>query len=314
MRLLLMLCLAYGFHQSAFASSTCRTFVSKRKQTITFSCTELKSLQEYLDRARRNTTNISIYDSDISNVAGHSFTRFAATLTIIDMHEAGIQTIEAEAFVGLTRLKELILWGNKLRMVLGNWFVNMNNLQTLDLSFNLIEVIDYSTYQLLPSVENFYFDYNQLKALPQGMFAYMRNLRRVRLGKNPWKWAYRVSLTWQLENQKVEYDNDWEDWEWMNVAIKDCIEIDRVEFPSDKILDCLVGKLLNFAYESVPYPETLKTIGCYNHAKNLVRCMRPTNATGNSNLETVRRILQDYVTVLPPMLKSLGAFTIPSAH
>ncbi|CAL1685669.1 unnamed protein product [Lasius platythorax] len=99
----------------------------------------------------------------------------------------------------------------------------------------------------------------------------------------------------------------------MNVVIKDCVESGHGELPSDKVLDCAVEKLLTFAYETFSAQERSSTTGCNEQARRLVRCMRPmsTNATGDTeNYETVRRILEDYSTILSPMKKALSPFPL----
>lgn len=95
----------------------------------------------------------------------------------------------------------------------------------------------------------------------------------------------------------------------MNVMIKDCIESGRGELPSDKVLDCVVEKLLTFTYETFSVQERSSLTGCNEQARRLVRCMRPTNITGNTDYETVRRILEDYSTVLPSMQRALKPFS-----
>lgn len=61
-----------------------------------------------------------------------------------------------------------------------------HSLQTLDLSFNLIQRID--TIFQLHNLENFYFDYNQVEDIDYNMFAYLGKLKKVKFSKNPWKW------------------------------------------------------------------------------------------------------------------------------
>lgn len=117
-------------------------------------------------------------------------------------------------------------------------------------------------------------------------------------------------MTWQLENQKVEMSDVWEDWNWMNVVIKDCIETGRGELPSDEILDCVVEKLLTFTYETFSVQERSNATDCGEQARRLVRCMRPTNVTGNSDYQTIRMILEDYSAVLPPLQRALSPFPL----
>lgn len=273
-----------------------------------FQCTELTNLDK-LDRARKNTTAIRITDSNLLNLPGHSFARFGATLVTLDLHDSGIETIDSQAFIGLTKLETLILWGNKLKWVPGDWFLSTPKLRTLDLSFNSIQLIDYPVFQRLQQLENFYFDYNQLKFIDYNMFAYLRNLKTVKFGKNPLGWPYRARLTWQLENQRVQFTEEWESWGWMNVAIKECIETGQGELPKDTVLDCVTGNLLDFVHQMSGDKATQQIAGCYEETRRLVLCTRTKNTTYNSDNETARRILQDYVTVLSSMSRSLGPFS-----
>jgi len=117
-------------------------------------------------------------------------------------------------------------------------------------------------------------------------------------------------LTWQLENQKVKIPDMWEDWNWMNTMIKDCVESGRGELPSDRVLDCVVEKLLTFTYETFNAQERSNAAGCSEQTRRLVRCMRPSNATGDTDYETIRKILEDYSTILPPMQRALSPFPL----
>ncbi|XP_012054030.1 PREDICTED: leucine-rich repeat-containing protein 15-like [Atta cephalotes] len=309
MKRLLIIYLLYTLFQTVLLSP-CVKIVYKQTNKVGFQCTELTTLREYLNKAWTNTTIITIFDSNIPNILGYSFARFGATLMTLDLHESGIQTCDTQAFIGLTKLKKLMLWGNKLTNVPRDWFVNMYSLQTLDLSFNAIQWVDYTVFQMLSNLQNFYFDYNQLNSIDYNMFAYLGNLKKVKFSKNPWNWAYRARLTWQLENQKVEILDMWEDWNWMNVMIKDCVESGRGELPSDKVLDCVVEKLLVFTYKSYNVQERSSMVECSNQTSRLIRCMRPSNATGNTDYETVRRILEDYSTILPSMQRALSPFSL----
>ncbi|XP_076175876.1 uncharacterized protein LOC143151032 [Ptiloglossa arizonensis] len=254
----------------------------KRGNTVTFTCTELTNLT-MLDTAEANTTVIEISNSDLPYIHGHAFTRFAATLVTLDLHGSGIETIDALALVGLTKLEKLILWNNKLRTVPRDWFMYLYNLRTLDLSFNFIEVIDYAVFQMLPNLENFFFDYNQIRFIDYTMFAYLKSLKNVKFEKNPLSWGFRAHLTWQLENQRVKYTEQWEDWGWMNVIIKECTE--------------------------TGYEMRQPSSGCTTRARQLVQCMTTQNRTRITDNETVRKILEDYTTILVPMSKTQGRFS-----
>lgn len=123
------------------------------------------------------------------SIRRQAFVRFGGTLRVLDLHEDNIKVLDRQVFNGLINLNELILWGNKLTWVISDWFVNLYNLRTLDLSFNQIDNIDYNVFPLLPRVENFYIDYNELKAIDFNMFGYMTSLKKIKFGKNPWNWG-----------------------------------------------------------------------------------------------------------------------------
>ncbi|XP_034171672.1 uncharacterized protein LOC117600391 [Osmia lignaria lignaria] len=313
MKYLLIAFFIFNLLASAVAGQDkCQTIINQQGvNTVEYVCTDLTNLFE-LEKAKSNTTSIEITDSRIAHIPGHAFARFGATLITLDLHGCGIGTIDSYAFIGLTKLKNLILWDNRLRFVAGDWFVNTYNLKTLDLSFNYIEVIDYRIFQLLPNLENFYFDYNRIKTIEYSMFAYLTNLKNVKFEKNPLNWGFRALLMWQLENQRVKYNEEWEDWGWMNAVIKDCSESGQGEIPKDTILDCAVGKLLDFTQQIFSTTMREQNLDCTMKARQLVRCMRPKNATGNTDNETVRRILEDYETVLKPMSRSLARFSPPT--
>lgn len=122
-------------------------------------------------------------------------------------------------------------------------------------------------------------------------------------------YRFRAQLIWQLENQHVKYDEDWENWGWMNKMIKECSENVYEEIPKDKILDCIVEKLLNYTYEIFSTEMIQQNVDCLVKARQLVRCMRPKNVTGNTDNETARSILEDYATILPVMSRSNARFS-----
>ncbi|KAK2582613.1 hypothetical protein KPH14_004900 [Odynerus spinipes] len=314
MKYLFVLSLIFYCFANVSARKPCKIITNKLANTVSLHCTELKTLQKYLDAAPANTTNIVITDSVLSNIPGHAFARFGATLKVLDLHENGIEVLEAQAFIGLTNLNKLILWGNRLKWIQSEWFVNLQRLQTLDLSFNQIQNIDYNVFPALSSVQNFYIDYNELRSINFNMFAYMVNLKKIRFGKNPWDWGYRALLTWQMENQNVDYSSEWDDWNWMSNVIKDCTESGEGEIPSDTVIDCAVRKLLDFTYDTLHFSPIgwANGVGCAPQARRLINCARPINATGNTEYQTIRIILQDFSRILPPMEQVHSLFSYGS--
>ncbi|CAL7936522.1 unnamed protein product [Xylocopa violacea] len=294
-------------------SINCETIIERNHKSVTFICSELMDLTE-LRKVWTNTTSLQISDSKIPLIPKYSFKQFGATLTTLDLHGLGIEIIHSMAFAGLARLENLFLWGNRLKTVTKYWLTDMYNLKTLDLSFNSIETIDYHIFELLPKLENFYFDYNRITFVDYTMFAYLQNLKNVKFEKNPLSWGFRAHLTWQMENQHVKYSEDWENWRWMNIVIKECSESGLYgEIPADTILDCVVAKLLDYTLEIFSTNMIQQNIDCTTKARQLALCMRPKNATGNTDNETARRILEDYTAILPAMSRSMAKFSAPSS-
>ncbi|XP_076276712.1 uncharacterized protein LOC143207309 [Lasioglossum baleicum] len=292
------------------SKSTCSTVTNRSGASLILRCTELTNLRT-LGRAKSNPTAIQITDSEIKNLPGNVFVRFAGSLKKLDLHGIGIQTMDNSTFAGLAKLEELLLWGNRLQSVYGDCFAGTPNLKTLDVSFNNIQVIDYKVFLMLPNLENFYFDNNQIKFIDYSMLAYLKNLKNVKFEKNPLNWGYRAHLTWQLDNQKVRHREEWEDWAWMNTMIKECAESGRGEIPKDTVLDCVVGELLDFAHEIFSMETRQQKNECTAETERAVRCMRPQNVTGNTDNETIRRILESYVAgVRTPSTMSQRLFSM----
>lgn len=263
-------------------------------------------------RQNSRPTTIEIADSTtITNLPGSSFVGFGRRLKKLDLHGNGIQTIDNSSFATLVNLEELLLWGNRLQVVYGDYFAETPKLKTLDVSFNNIQVIDYKVFLMLPNLENLYFDYNQIKFIDYSMLADLKNLKNVKFEKNPLNWGFRAHLMWQLDNQKVRYKEEWENWEWMNTMIKKCAQSGHGEIPKDTVLDCIVGELLDFAHEIFSTEPGQQKNECTTETELALRCMRPKNVTGNTDNETIRRILESYVAaVLTPAVKPQGRFSM----
>lgn len=72
MKHLLLICLFYTLFEAGLSAekSPCVQITYTRTNNVGFRCTQLTTLQKYLDQARANTTIITIFDSNISNVPG----------------------------------------------------------------------------------------------------------------------------------------------------------------------------------------------------------------------------------------------------
>lgn len=112
-----------------------------------------------------------------------------------------------------------------------------------------------------------------------------------------------------MENQHVKYDEDWENWGWMNKIIKECSENVYEQISKDKILDCIVEKLLNYTYEIFSTEMIQQNVDCSMKARQLVRCTRPKNVMKNTDNAIARSIIEDYAMILPEMSRSNVRFS-----
>lgn len=124
-------------------------------------------------------------------------------------------------------------------------------------------------------------------------------------------------MRWQFDNQNVEYDESWENWEWMSASLLKCVESGRGDLPSDDVLDCATDKLLKFIEMDIEKPNvnstvafsTLVPIKCQSEAKAMVGCSR-SNSPGKSDGFNARKILESLSSALKPMERSQATFQL----
>lgn len=68
-------------------------------------------------------------------------------------------------------------------------------------------------------------------------------------------YRYRVLLTWQLDNQRVDYRDRWDDWNWMSSAIQQCQNTGYGTVPDIKLLYCGFRKLVEFLNTNLSPPD-----------------------------------------------------------
>lgn len=259
----------------------------------------------------------------------------------LDLHNCQIETIDPRAFSHLVNLKNLTLWGNKLTMVSAEWFTDLTQLKSLDLSFNHISYIDEMAFTRMPKLENFFIDYNHMTALNWNVFTYVTSLKRARIGKNPWNWWYeflkhcsffilvhhllqtvahtffkfpfsfrfRAMISRQLDDQHVDYTSEWDDYNWINHVIRDCVENHQARNDDGSVLDCASMYLLR---ERSKISQGLyKVTSCDSEARGLYECTVRTSQAANGTVTpalAVRRILEGFVGAFKSMQNPDTAF------
>ncbi|XP_038126158.1 leucine-rich repeat transmembrane neuronal protein 4 [Cyprinodon tularosa] len=95
-----------------------------------------------------------------------------------------IHSIDALAFHGVRRLKELILSSNKLSSLLNNTFSAIPNLRNLDLSYNQLQSLQPGYFYGLRKLQNLHLRSNGLKQILIRTFLECRSLEFLDLGYN----------------------------------------------------------------------------------------------------------------------------------
>ncbi|XP_074527016.1 leucine-rich repeat transmembrane neuronal protein 4-like [Halichoeres trimaculatus] len=95
-----------------------------------------------------------------------------------------IHTIDALAFQGVRRLKELILSSNKISLLHNNTFSAIPNLRNLDLSYNQLQTLQPGHFYGLRKLQNLHLRSNGLKQIFLRTFLECRSLEFLDLGYN----------------------------------------------------------------------------------------------------------------------------------
>lgn len=96
----------------------------------------------------------------------------------------GIGVVDALAFGGVRRLKELILSSNKISHLHNNTFGSIPNLRNLDLSYNQLQSLQPGHFHGLRKLQNLHLRSNRLKQILIRTFLECRSLEFLDLGYN----------------------------------------------------------------------------------------------------------------------------------
>ncbi|XP_033222691.1 uncharacterized protein LOC117176545 [Belonocnema kinseyi] len=277
-----------------------------------FTCYSFGSLESCLEKAEKNTTSLTIKDSDVPRILGRAFEKFGA-LKSMAINLCGLKKIHAYAFIGLNNLEKLDLSQNSLTLLESSYFKYLPNLRHLDVSFNEIKAIDDIIFFVLEKLQNFYFDYNKISAVSNRMLERLKNdgpqkvsLRNVKIGRNPMNWEHRILLTRRLDDLSINYKDDWENWNWLSSTIRECQENGFMGLPGDQALNCAIEKLLDFAQENL---EKTTYTPCVPEATTLVNCFKG-NVTQLQNIDGIRFAIEGFGSVIKPLNDIHGRFHI----
>ncbi|XP_043483058.1 uncharacterized protein LOC122511709 [Leptopilina heterotoma] len=264
-------------------------------------CFKFDSLDSCLGKLEANTTSLKIENSRIIRINRRAFLYYQS-LHSLSINNCGIRKIDREAFDGLSELEKLDLSENELILLEFSYLSFVPNLKYLDVSFNKIEAIDDLIIYNLNKLETFYFDYNKISAISNRMLHRLNselmprvNLRRVKFGRNPLNWEYQTLLTRKFDDLNINYQDDWDNWNWLSKTLRDCQE-NESKLSMDQVMNCAIRKLLNFAEENFNFSNT----PCVPEASKLIECSKG-NVPQHQEIDGIRYAVEGLGSILRPM-------------
>ena len=107
-----------------------------------------------------------------------------AAVTLLDLSESGIGTLQAHDFRDLVRLQRLRLYGNSLSTLPPSLFHGLSRLERLALNSNQLRELPPGLFRGLGSLERLWLYRNQLETLPDGIFSGLAELTYLTLAEN----------------------------------------------------------------------------------------------------------------------------------
>ena len=107
-----------------------------------------------------------------------------AAVTLLDLSESGIGTLQAHDFRDLGRLRRLRLYGNSLTTLPPSLFHGLARLERLALNSNQLRELPPGLFRGLGSLERLWLYRNQLETLPDGIFSGLAELTYLTLAEN----------------------------------------------------------------------------------------------------------------------------------
>ena len=107
-----------------------------------------------------------------------------AAVTLLDLSESGIGTLQAHDFRDLGRLQRLRLYGNSLTILPPSLFHGLSRLEQLALNSNQLRELPPELFRDLGSLERLWLYGNQLEILPDGIFSGLSELTYLSLAEN----------------------------------------------------------------------------------------------------------------------------------
>ncbi|XP_076631629.1 uncharacterized protein LOC143346886 [Colletes latitarsis] len=153
------------------------------ERSIAYACThgDLNDLDEISSEAEWIEFTVSRFHI----IPDNAFLRFK-NLRRLSFYNCHVNFTSPNAFAGLTRLEWLIFHGTKIYVVRNPWFRHLPSLRKLILDRCGLMHIEPDVFRALPRLETLSLRDNDLDCLPIEELSYLRELRVMRIGGNPW--------------------------------------------------------------------------------------------------------------------------------
>lgn len=103
-------------------------------------------------------------------------------LVSVDLHNAGLTSVDDNAFRGCTRITQLDLWENYINSIHESAFASLRDVQFLNLEQNRLTSISVNLFANQQNLQMLYLSRNQFTNFPVGIFRPLSNLLHLGLG------------------------------------------------------------------------------------------------------------------------------------
>ncbi|XP_012266483.2 slit homolog 2 protein-like [Athalia rosae] len=183
------------------ARGGCKLVPTDDPRDIVYSCVEA-TLND-LDALPSEAQWIQLSVSKLEDIPKKAFARFA--LRKLSFYNCDIRYIDPAAFEGLKHLEWLTIYGSNVPIVKSSWFEGLKSLTHLSLEKNKIAYIEPDVFTNIPRLELLNIEDNNLNCLAGNPLPRLRNIRHVRIGKNPWMCTCYTELVRWLINKQINF-------------------------------------------------------------------------------------------------------------
>ncbi|KAJ8026680.1 Carboxypeptidase N subunit 2 [Holothuria leucospilota] len=153
--------------------------------TLAMQSNSLSHLKNFSLNAFPQISTLSVLDNLIEKLDEFLFGSVYHPLENLIISNNKLSELPIKLLKNLPKLRKLFLAQNKITMIPGKAFLNNIYLQTLDLSFNLIQVSHPSALDGLKSLKFFFVQHNNLSTIPADYFSLSYDIH-FRLDGNHW--------------------------------------------------------------------------------------------------------------------------------